>query len=258
MKESFLKYLAGVFDADGCISWHFSHGKFADLSIQISNHDTVDLGFHMMKHIHQQTNHGTLCERTQNKSESLMCEWRVYAENSLNMIIPRLLKHLVIKGAHVKRMYDKWLSLRGVTLDASEQESLKDFSRQSRVLAGPVKPKNFPSNHWLAGYLDGDGCFHISKKNNYLMTIHCHINDRCGIDLIHKSYGGKIYSTTTKPHILQYVLNLGPKFRSTALRLLPMLFNICIIKKHKIQQFLQFHQQRLNDKTPTGEAIVQI
>ncbi|MDE7064797.1 MAG: hypothetical protein K2O70_04915, partial [Desulfovibrionaceae bacterium] len=60
------------------------------------------------------------------------------------------------------------------------------------------------------------------------------------------------------PNVFQYRLTLGGmrKLNATGLRFIHYILPHLHIKKHKAEQLLAMHQQRLSEEAPTGEAIV--
>lgn len=165
---------------------------------------------------------------------------------------------MVIKGSHFQRMHEKFSEFKGKLLSVEDVEYLKQFAKDSRADAGSIKSKNHPSWLWFAGYLDGDGSFGIRQRSDrpspeIWVSISCHINDRVGIDLISKAFGGGIYThAKNTPHILDWKRNLAVSQKSFAVPFLKRLANLCVIKRHKIEQILNFYSQRLTEENPTG------
>lgn len=246
MNESTVKYLSGLFDADGSVSFYFrQHGEktYVSLVLQIAQADAKvfdGLGFGSV----------TACRQ--------YWQWRVTTKSELEMLIPRLAKHCVIKGSHLTRMLAKWREMRGT--EVSDPDSLKEWSKQSRRMAGPVHEKKHPTWAWIAGYLDGDGWYRrrYSSQDNY-WSMHvgavAHPGDRVGLDLLQKAFGGNI-----TPHgqsiALKWVRNLGARDSSFALRFLPQVRRHARIKGHKIEQLIHHHRQRLSEETAMAEATV--
>lgn len=249
--ETEIKYLAGLLDADGCLSFHFVDGKVY-LEMSLSASESID-------------RHGyidSLGERAgsvsirkyPDKNWSDSHQWRVQSRSEINMLLPRITKHMVIKGGHWQRMFDRWSELRGVSLTDEQVSDLKVWSNESRLRAGPIKHKNHPTWAWVAGYTEGDGCFTFKKHSNpeakncmtlKLMVV-CQKGDRVGVDLLQKAFGGTIRE---EKDWLRWNRNLGNKDRSFALAFLRKVHGHSRLKKWKIEQMLSYHNNQLQRLT---------
>lgn len=267
VKESFVKYLAGVIDADGSLSFKFiqlRNGMYSvHMRLYVASSDAVDKEHYLLQTIHKETSCGTLSLKAQQTMSGAWTGfWQVQDKAGLQKILPRLIKHMVIKAKHFQRMFNQYLMCVGKELSVEQTEELKIFAKESRLDAGPIKPKKHPTYAWVAGYIDGDGTFsnrHYPKNKNcraVFVSVVSHQNDRCGLDLLHKAFGGKVYPAYDNPHLLRWHHNLGPKDRSFVQSFLPLLLRYSIVKKHSIEQILRLHQQRLTEGTPKGEVIV--
>lgn len=245
--ESEIKYLAGLLDADGSLSFQFVDNKVY-LNFSLAASESIDKhGF--VDSLGKKAGNVTI-RSWEDKNWSPSHQWRVQASNEINMLIPRFVKHMVIKGAHWKRLYDKWCEMKSKTLSTEDIENLKSFSEESRKQAGPVKHKNHPTWAWVAGYLDGDGCYTFKKHSNpeavNCMTLKvmvvCHKDDRVGIDLLFKAFGGSIRE---EQDWLRWTRNLGVKDSSFANEFLRKVHWHSHLKKWKIEQMLAFHNNRL-------------
>lgn len=162
---------------------------------------------------------------------------------------------MVIKAKHWKELYIKYTELKGI--DVSQQEdSLKEFSKISRNNTGPLKPKNHPTWAWVAGYLDGDGCYTFKKNQIHVGAI-AHIKDVCALELLYKAFGGSLYKEMPDNTRL-WRHGLGKSQSSFAKMFLTNVVKHSRLKKHKIEQMLNFHNQpqRLNESTSKDEVIV--
>lgn len=256
--ESEVKYLAGLLDADGSLSFKFckaSSGKtFLYLNLSLSAAESVDRhGFVKSLSAYM----GSVAKiQYEKETFSDANVWRVQGRADLNKLLPRLTKHMVVKGAHWHRMYEMYCLKQGQDV-ANEVSELKEFSQTSRAGSGPLKHKNHPTWAWVAGYLDGDGCYTLSKKK--LLHVGCitHKNDLHGIELLQKAFGGSIYEEREDSTRL-WRRGLGKSNREFALHFLTKVHRHSRLKKWKIEQLIAFHNQpqRLSDEAPAGEAIV--
>lgn len=262
MNESLVKYLAGLLDADGSLSLECHRGYDDRVRISLKLHltaaDSID-------------SHGfvaTLPELTGLGSVSRYggryTQWFVGHRNELEMLIPRLTKHMVIKAQHWQWLLEFWREFRSQekgqkSLSEEQWLALQAEARRSRVeRVGPLKPKNHPTWAWLAGYLDGDGCFSFrtSKNKNMRLSVTAHEADAIAIEMLQKAFGGSIAVNSARPSCRVWWRGLGPANRSFALGFLPKLVKHSRFKRHKIEQMIHFHQQRLSVSAPAGDAIV--
>lgn len=262
MNETLIKYLSGLLDADGSISLQFHNVNkekgtcTIGMCIQVSSSTAVDKhGF--IDSLPMLTGFGISTPET---ARPHITKWTVQSRSHLEMLIPRLVKHMVVKGRHLQRLYDKWREKRGASISLEEAESLKEFSKSSRLDSGPMKPKNHPSWAWTAGYLDGNGSYRCGLKKDrdrysYQNSVHasCHIGDVHVLEFLQKAFGGYIKPHSTCEKCMVWERKLGKADRSFALRFLPKLVNHSRLKKHKIEMILAFHHsQRSSGKDPTG------
>lgn len=267
MKETEVKYLAGLIDADGHVGFEFSDAK-CRLVLELCGAESIDQhGF--IKNLPETTGFGRSCRKTRkNQNWSCIWHWKVSKARDLEMLVPRLVKHLVIKGKHLQRMFDKWQEYRGRSLSELEMEQLKAYKRASRAESGPVKPKKHPTWAWVAGYLDGDGSYMLSHPPSYknprlLVQATSHENDRVGLELLLKAFGGNLTDRgKSAPHILDWRHGLGARDRDFAILFLSKMVQHTRLKKHKIEQMLAYiHNSskglhRLSEVSSAEEAIV--
>jgi len=267
MNEELVKYLSGLLDADGSISFNFNNpnkDKSAytlSLRVGLASSDAVDThGF--VESLPGLTGFGSVARHG---SRDQFTAWVVTSKGNLEMLVPRLAKHMVAKGAHLQRMFDKWRERRGTLLPVAECDELREFSKGSRYAGGPIKPKNHPSWAWLAGYLDGNGCYRSSKcKSGFYngqqcyrwqasVQAACHLGDVGVLAFIQKAHGGYVKKHSRSGNCMIWERSLGKKDSSFALSFLAELVGHSRLKKHKIEQLIAFHrQQRLSGWNPEG------
>lgn len=254
MNESLAKYLAGLLDADGSLSFNFKRDQnrmdrhFVGLMLKLSSSDAVDFtGF--VDKLPEETGFGSVYKEGRNQQFK---NWTITKRADLEMFLPRVIKHMVVKARHWQWMLDIWRDLRRSSVSTDEMDEMKLASKASRVeRTGPIKPKNHPTWAWLAGYIDGDGCYtkRYDKGQNY-WTIHisavAHENDRVGIDFIHSAFGGNFHPQGQSSNVTIWRRNLGARDAQFALRLLPNLAKHSRLKRHKINEIIHHHRQRLN------------
>jgi len=255
MKETLVKYLAGLLDADGSLSLSFRKYEKADdvfhlgLSLHLASSDAVD-GRGFVDGLPTETGMGGV-HRYGKKQQ--FKTWTVNKRADLEMLLPRLIKHMVIKGKHWQWLLNIWREQRGAWHSAEMREQLTADSKESRVKnAGPVKPKNHPTWAWLAGYLDGDGWYRLKYQkppHNY-WQIHvgavAHNNDIAVLEFLQKAFGGQVFNQGQSPNVSVWRRHMGAKDASFALRFLPNVAKHSRLKRHKIDQIISHHQQRLS------------
>jgi hypothetical protein len=268
VNESLVKYLAGLLDADGSLSFTFRRCTKQDryhlgLSLSLSASDEVDRnGF--VDSLPELTGMGGVSRY--GKSNQFKT-WKVAKRAHLEMLLPRIIKHMVIKAQHWQWLLVCWRSLRGAPYGESgmsleDMESYKAASKYSRSNnVGPIKPKNHPTWAWLAGYLDGDGWYtnrYSTSQNYQQMSVHAvaHINDVSVLEFLESTFGGSIHQHNPTESCRVWRRNLGVKDASFALRFLPKVAKHSRLKRHKIDSMIHFHRQRLSELGATAQATV--
>jgi hypothetical protein len=269
VNETIFKYLAGLIDSDGTISFDFRNETrnegWANLGLKvgIAASDAVDKhGF--VESIPKLIGHG-YTSRHGDKNQYVY--WFVTSGRDLEMLVPRLLKHMCVKAKHLQRMFEVWREKRGTVLSPEECAALRTWSKQSRYDAGPLKPKNHPSWAWCAGYLDGNGHYMFSLANkgaaketrSMRVSACCHKGDVGVLEFLQKAFGGKIRTHPATENAMLWDRNIGLSQKSFALAFLAKVVRFSQFKRHRIEQIIAFHHghhQRLSDQTATAEAIV--
>ncbi len=262
MNESLVKYLAGLCDADGSLSFNFKRDTnradryFVGLMLHLCAADAVDKdGF--VSSLPRAISMGSVVRYGTHKQ---FANWIVAKRSDLEMLLPRLIKHMAVKAQHWQWMLDYWRNHRGQdyserTVSENERVALTAACKESRrTRQGPLKPKNHPTWAWLAGYLDGDGCYTYRKNfanNGYWQwTINvsavAHVNDICVLEFLQKSFGGVIFEQGQSENVKIWRRALGYQNRSFALRFLPNLAKHSRMKRRKIDQMIHHHRQRLS------------
>jgi hypothetical protein len=223
------KYLAGFLDADGCISLQWPSGKLSpQLRMQFSQRSNRDDVLYRI----QETFGGTLDRVTINNG--IYTRLTSCGKNA-KMVLNRILKYLVIKRHYA-----------GVALEMSNKKSEnveadKLLLKQHRKIKSLPLP-NFPSRKWMAGYIDGDGCFYTTRIFEHgavsLVFKLCSSDyDSEGIELIQKAFGGNIYPMRSSINpVIQYALPLPP---SKAIQFISHFGKYCIVKKRQVDFILE-------------------
>lgn len=265
--ETDVKYLSGLMDADGSLLFHFSPYKDRwNISLKMVLQQSLSIdregkfidwlntfgGFKQFIKIQE--------EAHPNWSDAN--RWTVTSNQELNMLVPRLTKHMVVKAKHWQDMLEKYNSVYGKSVTQSEMHELKEFAKTSRKNVGPLKPKKHPTWAWVAGYIDGDGCYYMRKrKRNWgvstelLVRVVSHNDDKQSLELLHKAFSGNLKANNHED-THYWSRNLGNADRDFALHFLRKMVVHSRLKKHKIERLLHHHLQRLSESTAAADAIV--
>lgn len=259
INESLVKYLAGLLDADGSLSFTFKSDPnrpgrhFVGLTLSLASSDAVDKeGF--TESLPTLTGMGSV--HRYGAHQQFIC-WRVNKRAELEMLLPRLTKHMVIKAQHWQFLLEAWRTLRedSATVSTEEMDALKEGSKESRrTRVGPLKPKNHPNWAWVAGYLDGDGCYTYRRNRcggGYTQwTMHvsavAHRTDMVSLYFLQKAFGGQIFNQGQSPDVFVWRRTLGARNRDFALTFLPKVAKFARLKQPRIRAMIHHHQQRLN------------
>ena len=272
MNESLVKYLAGLLDADGSLSFSFKsdpnrEGRyFVGLRLNLTASDAVDHGGFVAS-LPTETGMGTVSRYGANRQ--FAC-WTVNRRADLEMLLPRLTKHMVIKAQHWQWLLEVWRDARSQskTCTLAERDVLTAASKESRRLrVGPLHAKNHPTWAWLAGYLDGDGTYHYRKhfavKNgkgywqwSIKVSAVAHVSDVSALHFLERSFGGLIREHGQSENCKLWIRSLGYQNRSFALRFLPHLAKHSRLKRHKIDAIIHHHRQRLSVPGTKVQATV--
>lgn len=265
--ETDIKYLSGLMDADGSLSFHFSpYGDRWNLSLKLVVQQSLSID-HEGKFIDWLSTFGGFKQfiKVSNPDHPNWADanrWTVTSNQELNMLIPRLTKHMVIKAKHWQTMLDKYNSIYGKSVTHSEMLELKEFAKTSRKNVGPLKDKKHPTWAWVAGYIDGDGCYYMrQRKKNWgvatelMVRVVAHNDDKVSLDLLAKAFSGNLKANQHED-THYWSRNLGNADKDFATHFLRKMVRHSRLKKHKIEQMLHYHLQRLNESTAAADAIV--
>lgn len=255
-------------DADGSLCFHFKKYKedCYNVSLKLVLQQSLSID-HEGKFIKWLDSFGGFSQfvsvsRGDRPNWSDANRWTVTSLRELNSLIPRLTKHMVIKAKHWLGMLEVINSISGKSVNSIRMNELKEFAKTSRKNVGPIKDKKHPTWAWVAGYIDGDGCYYMRKrKRNWgvstemLVKVVAHVDDKQSLELLHKAFGGN-FKKSSGDETYYWTRNLGNRDRSFALSFLKKMCKHSKLKKHKIEQLLNNHLQRLSESTSTEEAIV--
>lgn len=265
--ETDIKYLAGLIDADGSLMFHFT--KYNETSYNVCLKLIIQQSLsidHNGKFINWLKEHCGFIQHVlledKNPNWSDANRWTVNNTQDLNMLIPRLAKHMVIKAKHFISLLEKYNSIKGKSVTEDQMKELKEFSLSSRKNVGPLKPKKHPTWAWVAGYIDGDGCYYQrSRKRNWgiakelLVRVVAHNDDKIALEMLQHSFKGNLKQNHHE-NTWYWSRNLGNADISFALPFLRKMHRHSKLKQHKIELMLNHHLQRLSESASTEDAIV--
>ena len=240
-KETEIKYLAGLFDADGWIIF-VNRGGYLHLEAGIEQAETTDRDGKYIKWLCEMC--GTYSTRERREGWARTHTWRIAARKDLEMLLPRLVKHCHTKGRHLNFMLEPYREMKAVPISDEEFLAYQEAARESRDKAGPLKPKNHPTWAWLAGFLDGDGYYMIRKRpkqTEIRVGVHTGKQDLPTLEFLQKALGGVIKD---RGNTVEWVRNLGPRDRAFCQNLLRRLLRYNPMKKWKMERILEFHSTR--------------
>lgn len=189
------KYLAGFLDSDGSIQVVMrADCNYPMLSLQFSQVTSQDEVLHRI----QQDYGGALNYRPAREAgepggKASAATFLTFGSKASRLLLSRIHKYLVVKRHYAEVCLD--VIKRPVT--ENEHETVRAYLRAQRKVPSTYMP-NYPSRKWMAGYLDGDGCFSIqrlSKLGNASLIFHVSAAkyDDVGLRLLHKAFGGRLH-----------------------------------------------------------------
>lgn len=242
--ETESKYLAGLLDADGCLTYGYNNG-YLSLTMCISMSESIDKDGKMAQYLSSKV--GSLYTRKRKEEWSVQNEWVVRKRSDLEKLLPHVIKHMVVKGSQWSLMLETFRNYKGVGITEQDLEALREESSKCR---GPLKPKNHPTWAWVAGYIDGDG-WYLCRERKYYTERHvgvvAHKDHVEGLKLLHKAFGGVLKDD--RGHV-RWIKNLGNRDITFAKRFLKKMVNHSKLKKWKIERLLSTYPQRLSEDKP--------
>ena len=252
--ETEIKYLAGLLDADGSLSFTNVFG-YVGLVLNLELAESCDRDGVFIRSLGDKA--GKVYTRKREENWAQTNTWRITRRSDIEQLIPRLVKHMVIKAKHWDTLFAEFQKLKGSVLTEEAFDILRESQIESRKNVGPLKNKIHPTWAWVTGYLEGDGWILIRKRQYQTeMQIGAvsHVDDRIGIDLLQKAFGG-VVKIDSKGYV-RWIRNLGPRDASFVKRFMPKLISHSQLKRHKMEEVVSIHSQRLNEIGSTEHVIV--
>lgn len=255
LKESLVKYLAGLIDADGSLALLFrpiKGGYRLQLHLCLKAATSIDK-HQLIPSLPELTGVGTVTYHNETKWSDIYA-WHVTKRSDLERLIPRLIKHMILKDGHFNWCLDMLRATQGTVLTAADKERLQKISTEGRYTFAHLREHTHPTWAWTAGFLDGDGYYSLRFNKQTGRTVVrcgavCHKNARVTLDLLHKAFGGSLYE---EQDWIRWHRNLGPRDSKFSLPFLAKLTYHSKLKKHKIETLIHNIKQRLSENEPTG------
>lgn len=191
-----MKYFAGLFDADGSFTAEprkLQNGNFriqlrATL-YQLDKENVLREFAEYWESTIQKHPNGTL-------NTSLRC-------NKALRFMEQVKNHLVVK----KPLVDYLINIHGKEVNPVVWKVIKKEIKKLRCNEKPKKP--YPSRRWCAGYIDGDGCIKSDyRKKDGNVSVYLIVSSintaSAGIKLLHRFFGGQIYTQKQKGKEIQH------------------------------------------------------
>jgi intein/homing endonuclease len=225
--ETEKKYFAGLFDADACLVLQNNNG-YASLTLCIELSESIDKDGRLIKYLSSKV--GRSYSRDRKETWAKQNSWIVSKRNDLEITLPHIIKHMVVKGKKWQYLLNKFRELKAVKIT---QEDINNIRIEADKLLGPVSHKNHPTWAWTAGYLDGDG-WYLKRVRHNQIEMHVgavsHIDHIEGLELLYKAFGGVLKDDRGHK---RWIRNLGPRDKSFAINFLRKMVQHSKMKKWK-------------------------
>lgn len=250
MTETDIKYLAGLLDADGSF-FLTTTNTYLSLVVGLDLSTGIDRDCKFSNWLSSQLGVKYYTSKRPLNAEGVCSiKFSISKRSTLEMLIPRLLKYLVIKGKHLDNIWRFYKTNCSRKLSEDEITLVKELNKSSRANVGPLRVKSWLPKAYVAGFIDGDGCYIMKKSSGtYNVNTVSHKDDRIVADLLFKQYGGHVYE---QEDWVRWRRPLGRTNKTFAVKFLRDMHRHSRLKQYKISQFLAYHSQRLNEDNPTG------
>lgn len=205
------KYVAGFLDSDGSIQVVLrADCNYPMISLAFSQSTDQDEVLHLI----QRDYGGALTYSAARAAgdpggKASAATTLALGSKASRMLLSRIHKHLVVKRRYAEVCLD--VIKEKVTKD--DHERVRAYLKVQRQIPSTYMP-NYPSRKWMAGYLDGDGCFSVqrlSKLGNASLILHVAAAkyDEIGIRLLQKAFGGRLHDMCSG-RVTQWCLPFPP------------------------------------------------
>ena len=244
-KETEIKYLAGILDADGCIGLAFKDEGNGQYRV----HPTIQLAQGPAGHGLIRWLAGMTGVKPRRRDDALY--WWLQGRKA-SAIADRVIKFMVVKGKLLRWVLEVTSETRVVS--AEQKVDLQRELAKRREDAGPMKPRNFVGTAWIAGFLDGDGHYSLRRwkhrgKEKVALSVSVSVRKPekvIAIEFLQKTLGGNIRENSRGDII--WFLGLGKGHRSRAVPFLKQMRKLTKVKFSKIQAMIEFHKAAAQTK----------
>lgn len=242
-----IKYIAGMFDADGSVflKW-WKEKDWYRFTLQIEFSQQIGKRDWILDEIRDYFGFGIIREKEiKNKYKA---KTLTFTGNEALRVAEQIHKYCVIKGDYVRYLIDVYKNLRGRY--TKEQKNKLEVSRKIKRKEQNTKKYNYPSKQWLAGYIDGDGSLHarwdkFRERTQFFLRIDAADWDAEGIMLIHKVFGGRVWKRKNT-NVVTYSKYLGKEHIE---KILKPLAKHCKLKNKQAERII-YWLRRVNGKLP--------
>lgn len=226
MREKTKAYMAGIFDAEGCLGIYPSNRdgqvKYQPV-IRMCNNSRLLMKW-MVRYFG-----GTFSKRTFHRKgyrSSVGYDWHIYDQKHISSFLSLILPYLVLKQEQAKLMIEYTSLTWNYDPGAREQLAIKVKKlKQKRVTTDTLDSSSLGRKTfapYIAGFMDGEGSFYLSGSGgSYIKTCN---TQPVVIDLVQKVYPGRVSSRKLPSGKSFYVWSLGrAKMEKFILAMLPYL-----------------------------------
>lgn len=201
------KYIAGFLDSDGSVQIMYRYPT-RDKSDSTQMRVYVGIEFTQLSkrdevlHKIQEAIGGKLYFSEERAATTL----KLFGKPAV-MCLSRIRKHLVIKRHYANIALDMAGKI------VNRKEATKQLKAERRRKSLPLP--NYPSRKWMAGYIDGDGCFGVrvpKGRSSAQITLEATSSDYDseGIELIQKAFGGSISIGGKRRNLRSLTITMPP------------------------------------------------
>lgn len=246
--EQLNKFVAGFFDADGCVTLSRHHEGYLQITSKITQAASKDPDFEVMRSLMSHYGIGRLYFSLPAKGASYS-DWQMTKADS-KIFFNRIGKHLLIK----KRTFEDALyfveELKGVKLTKEAFDEIQEYISCTRGGDMPLArvPKHL-SWAYTAGILAGDGHFRCALGRKYKgwlrneLTVELSNNSKAIMDVMKSSFRGNYRLKDTNCY--KWCRGMGVGSRGYSVRFLSKIKRYMLLdpKLDTINRMLQFHKE---------------
>jgi intein/homing endonuclease len=254
--ESMVKYLAGIYDADGCMKIEHSQGSHIKISVYFSQSRQ---GEHLVRHLSEVFNVSlTVVDGSLDGGVGDSFRVCLTSKKKITQFGDRITKYMVVKGKPLKMLLSLKEEYKGGGVTQDQYQIIKDDFDTCRHVGGALKSRNFVSDAWAAGFIDGDGYYQIRSKGvkpTPSMSVSVRVfkeEKKLALHFLHEKYGGSLKPVKMRGGDgLRWHLGLGKGKAKGAIPFLKAMRKHSWVKKEKIQMMLNYLEAAQTEQRST-------